>query len=193
MKKRPTLLLGTILILIVSCQAADTFKNYWGWGDTSQIAEFAADSLKYSRTFTLGDPDGLRLIVMCDDTASAGFASDSVAFYFGYQTGCPMLDSSGSVDTLWDVPIILDTIEIDSFGVYKSGTSSAAGVPTIAKNNVDTLQIDGFAVKSMRFQPYYDVLIRYYFKGLTGNSVGYPVYLRIQHIKRIGAPVREMK
>ena len=173
-----------LALLTMVCVGAAQNLNWNGPGDTLVITDFNTAELAYTLALPIQRSEELRVTAMVNDTNSAGFASDSVVAQYGYQTGTPVFNSSGLIDTSWDVRITIDTLDIDSFGVVPVGTVAATGVVTRLWNSAsDTLSVSGYAVQNRRFKPEYDVLIRYWIQGLTGNS-NTPLSLRFQHNSR---------
>jgi len=153
-------------------------ENYQGYGDTSVVQKFKADSLKYTRIFAMQSNKNMRIDVLASDTSTAGFSADSLHFVWGVQTGHPSLNASGLRDTAWNnILIVVDTLEqLDSLytpacaGSYVVlGTSNTY---TRTRRIKDTLSITGFTKMTKHISLDYDVLIRGFVKGLTGNDKG---------------------
>jgi hypothetical protein len=146
--------------------------NYTGFGDTAKIADKLLTNGIYdtTRVFNLTRGEDIRAMIKVNDTTSTGYASDSLLIEWGYQTGRFTYNSSGTRDTAWDVFIVLDTVKDDSLGKCKSGYVAADGSLTRYLGQVDTLNVSGYAVQSRWFVPEWDVLIRYWVKGITGNK-----------------------
>lgn len=179
-------------LLLVGC--VFSAENWNGWRDTSAVIDtLEADTIKYSKAFSLTDGEDVRVVLLHDDTSSAGFSSDSMKVQWGYQTGCPVLDSGGSIDTIWDDFIVIDTLDDDSLGKARSVYGSVTYSGTLTrewKKRSDTLSVSGYAIQNRWFVPEWNVLIRYFVKGLTGNNAGCSNEFRFMHCQREGAKVK---
>lgn len=161
-------LIFILLPLVVMAQ-----ENYNGLGDTAYILDtLQTDTLKYTKVFLLSANENLRVIIKTDDTSTAGFASDSIAFDFGYQTGEVVYNSAGTRDTAWDDRMQIDSMVGDSFGVANVGTTDADAVLTRYYGGVDTSSVSGFAIKSRLIVPEWGTLIRFWAKGRPTNRKG---------------------
>lgn len=181
------------IMLCAACVVAQT-ENYQGWKDTSQIASFKADSLKYSKVFLLSQYENLRIDMMANDTSSAGFKSDSLKFYWGIQLGHPSLcGTAGTLDTFWSNEYIMaDTFDLTTTtgaAVAYRGIDST-GAFTNKPMIHDTLSVSGYAVQSRNIKPDWDVYFRVWLKGLTKNNVKEFVLARVAVLRRIGSNVR---
>jgi hypothetical protein len=185
------------LLVILLCAGAIVAQteNYNGWNDTSQIVNFKADSMKYSKVFLLSQNENLRIDMMADDSSATGYASDSVKFYWGIQLGHPTLNGTGSgtKDTFWSNELIT----LDTFNMRVTTNAATAyrlvdstGTYTNAPQSHDTLSVTGFAVQSRQFSPAWDVYFRVWLKGLTLNKVGKWVECRVAVFRRIGVNTR---
>lgn len=164
--------------------------NYNGFlSDTSKITDFRADSLKYSKTFLLSQYENTRIRVVFNDSSSAGYASDSVKFYYFVQFGSPILNASGKLDTAWNNnPIIIDTVDMLTAGNFVQQYSSLLndGTFTEAMKVIDTVYTTGYATNSHCFPLFWDVFCRVGVKGLTGNNKDSFIKLRIDRVARVG-------
>lgn len=191
--------MGKYLVLAIIAMASligAQDLNYNGWGDTSSIINFKADSLKRSRVMALSSMENCRFDVYADDTAHAGFANDVVKFYWWLEVGHPTLSKAGKLDTVWSQ---LDPVYVDTFDMTTAANmvkhprildSTGALVPSIALKSIDTLSVSGFAVQSREISMPWDVYVRFGFKGLSGNITTSFVKLRAQMVRRIGAAVK---
>lgn len=187
-----TLIVG-LVALCVAAAFAQT-DNYNGWKDTSQIATFKADSLKYSKVFLLSQNENLRVDILANDTSSAGFKSDSMKLYWGIQLGHPTLNgTAGSIDTFWSPEhIMADTFDLTTTtnaAVAYRGIDST-GAYTNRPFLHDTLSVSGYAVQSRNIRPDWDVFFRVWIKGLTKNNVKEFVLARVAVYRRIGTNTR---
>lgn len=182
----------TVILLFVvnTCIQAEEPYNYNGYlSDTSKITTFRADSLKYSRPFLLSQYENTRIRVLFNDTSAAGFATDSVKFYYFIQIGSPCLNASGKLDTAWNAnPIIIDTVDMLTAGNFTTQYSSLLndGTFTETMKVIDTSNVTGYATNSHTFPLLWDVFARVGVKGLTGNNKDSFIKLRIDRIARVG-------
>ncbi len=147
------------------------------YGDTAYIPDtLQADTLKYTRVFTIDDKEELRVVVMANDTSVAGLTSDSIYFDYGYQFGELVLNSSGNRDTAWGDRIQIDSMVLDSFGKVNVGTMVATGVLTSYYGGADTSAVSGYAVKvrriAMDWGQVWGSYIRFWAKGRARNRKG---------------------
>jgi len=164
-----------ILFLFSVSAWAESALNHTGYGDTCAIHGFRADSLKYSKAYSLTDYEALRVTVFVDDTSSAGFDSDSLLFAWGIQTGTPVLNSSGGRDTLWNpLCLVVDTLDLvdDATIGLSYGLVGTDGTYSDVLSLIDTLSVSGWAAQSRVVTPRWDVYFRGWFQGLTGNITG---------------------
>lgn len=165
--------------------------NSSGYTDTSAIVDtLDSASVKYSKAFRLSAYEDLRVLVKCDDSTSAGFASDSLNFAWGYQTGTLTYDStfrSTYRDTAWDDLIYVDTIRTDSLGDVNTGKMYPDGSILRYWGGVDTLSVLGYAVQSRRLKPEWDEFIRFFAVSLGGiQKKGAPIELIFEPHRRVG-------
>jgi hypothetical protein len=164
------------LMVLALCSMAFGFANdnYTGYGDTSNVPGFKSNLTKYSKWFRLSAYLNSRLDIMANDTSSAGFASDSVKFIWGIQTGHPVYNASGARDTVISkMKIVLDTFDVKSGWLpdtlIQVGTDYSFSQ---VQGLVDTVNVTGYAVQTSNFAPEWDVWIRGFATGLSGNKVG---------------------
>jgi hypothetical protein len=184
---------GLFAVIVLAAGLFAQTENYAGWGDTSVLTTFRADSLKYSRAFLLSQYENLRVDFMVNDTDAAGFVSDSVKAYWGIQTGHPCLNSSGVVDTVWNHDLVIaDTIDLltTTNAGPKYFAMDSAGNYANTRKSIDTTNVTGFAVQSRNISPYWDVYVRCFAKGLTGNNKGSMLSARFALYRRVGQNTR---
>jgi hypothetical protein len=160
-----------ISLVILSVMTVEARNNNAGYLDTAKV-RVRSDSLYYSRSFDLSGSEDIRAILMVNDTASAGYAGDSINIQWGYQTFSLVMNSLGKADTAFDQRICLDTITTAVLGTLPAaiGVSVYDGSITRSTKIADTLSVTGYATQSKWFLPEWDVGIRFWFKGLTGNK-----------------------
>lgn len=185
------------LLLIIACFAmAEKSDNWTGWKDTAWIDSFSGTILKYSKkSMSLTDYDMVRLIAEVADTTTAGFASDSVAFQWGYQTFSLCYDSgltaNPDIDTCFSPRVVVDTIKTAYYGSLSTiYTLDANGIAASPMRQVDTTGTPGFAVQSRTFAPEWDTFYRIWVKGLTGNKTGRYLKLLFTQPRRIYRGIR---
>lgn len=184
--------IALLLLLIVQNTQAINF-NTSGFNDTAIIADFKADSLKFTKSFPLSAFENSRVIFMVNDTSSAGFGSDSIKIQWGYQTFSLCWDSNTveqqnnsrtSLDTCFDIRIELDSALSDSIGAYNIGTVDSTGVITRSPMQMDSLNVTGLAIASKWFVPEWDTHIRFWAQGIAGNEVGTFQVIRFDYKRR---------
>lgn len=186
-----------LLVLLALAGCAPVFAqdyNYTGYGDTLPLTLFKADSLRYTTKLELSAFEDLRVVVKARDVAVAGFATDSIAFYWGYQTWTLVMDSSrtsvgaNKIDTAFDLPITVDTFTVDSFCNFRTklGTGTLLGnslMTRTIKGYADTVSVTGFACQSLAISTEWDRGIRFWAKGLAKNRIGSVVQVQFD-VKR---------
>ena len=185
----PIKIISIMVLLVVASFGANV--NYNGYKDVTAVTDTLGESgTAYSAVFNLSEYEDARLVVKANDTGEAGFASDSVALEYGYQTGSPTLNASGVVDTVWDGVIVIDTMLASDFGAVGAGTSASTGVMTRTWGGADTLSVTGYAVQSRWFVPEWDVLIRFFATGLAANNKDAALDLELEVKRRVSIPTR---
>lgn len=148
--------------------------NYNGFGDTVDVRTFRADSVRFTPAFDLSKWENLRITLMMNDTAAAGFASDSIKAIWGIQTGRVVYNGSGVLDTAWEpIRLIADTFDLvteKTIGPAYALISAADGSYSEVHSLVDTSTVTGFAVQSKAISPAWDVLGRCWLIGVAGNK-----------------------
>lgn len=189
------------LLLLVGVAFGQLDYNWNGWGDSSNIASFKADSLKYSKIFNLSGMENMRLDCYAADTGVAGFASDSMAFQWGIQTGHLSCFSTTSTVTasaakiVWALPMVIDsfcmsvastaaaTLKLDTL----SGQYIIAGGPL---SYIDTSKISGWAYQTRQPPAEWDQVFRFWAKGGTANNKSGFLKLVFQVGRRDGVVVK---
>ena len=128
--------------------------------------------------------------MMCDDSSSAGFASDSIKFHWGYQSWASCYDSAGDRDTCFSIRYAIDTFQVDSFGNMGVGTIDGNSIANAVNNQVDTLGCVGFATQTRAFYPEWDVGFRVWAEGLTGNYTAAALVMKITVLRRLYQPIK---
>lgn len=176
------------VILAAALVSAAPTLNWTGYGTdtyTDITDSLGASQVKYSDVYQLSSFEDSRIVLCVDDTSSAGFASDSIVIEWGYQTGSVVLNSSDALDTLWDDRIVMDTISTDSAGIARTGIASADGSLTrYWEQHSDTSSVSGYMCQSRWFVPEWDILVRFWVNGLTGNELGSTQKIRFQFRQR---------
>jgi hypothetical protein len=180
----------SIIMLIAASSWAWLGDNYTGYGDTAVIQKFKADSLKYTRLFRMSAYREMRVDLLANDTSSTGFHADSCYFVWGLQTAHPIFNSAGSRDTAYDEEfIILDTFSRYDSLYFPIGAGSyidmgTDGTYNNTKKMKDTLSVSGFAKQSRSPAIDYDVWVRGFVKGITGNDKGSFLNIRFNFLWR---------
>ena len=181
-----------LFLFAVSC-FAEPALNHTGYQDTCVIHTFAADSLKYSKAYSLTDYEDLRVSVFADDTSEVGFASDAIKLVWGIQTGHLALNSGGSRDTVWNaLRIVCDTLDLvtDATVGPVYALVGTDGTYSDVLSLVDTLTVSGYAVQSRAVAPSWDVYFRGWFQGLDGNVTGSFLKMLFMPVRRLHSKVR---
>jgi len=194
-RKLKTLIFSTLALVVLLLSAVgfntSAAENASGWRDTVGIATKCTTGVLVStKCFPLSDFEDIRLVVKVNDTATAGFKSDSVGLIIGYQTGIEVLNGSGVRDTAFESRVILDTLLSSEFGAVPEGLSNADGSITIAKGGADTSSVTGFATTSYWFVPEWDGLIRFWVKGLSSNEKTNALRLFLEPRRRLWVKTR---
>jgi hypothetical protein len=161
-------------------------ENYTGYGDTSQIANFKADSIKYTKVFNYSGYYNIRADILVNDTGTAKFGADSIALIWGIQTGHPILDSAKARDTAWSKELYICDTLVRSSATYRDTMILIAldGTYENKRNVADTSSVKGFIKQSKAPSIEWDVLYRGFAKGLTGNRIGKPLLLRFSFTRK---------
>jgi len=178
-----------VLMLAASCFALNV-ENYTGYGDTANIHSFNADSLLFTPWFRLSSYLNLRVDVFADDTSSDGFASDSILFHWGVQTGHPVLNSSNTRDTMINEEmLVVDTMDVQN-GAFNDTmlVISATGSFSNVFKQMDTTNVSGFVTQTANVSPEWDVWFRGWVQGLTGNKLGSYILTRMAFPRRVQNP-----
>ena len=178
-----------LLLVLFLCGMSFGSRNWNGWLDTAEIVDFNGTDLLYSKAFDLSSYENTRVLLKVDDTASAGFASDSVNFGFGYQVGMETVDTGGTRDTAWGPIVWKDTLHDSTMGTVPVGWEDSTGIITLAGRYFDTLSVAGYATYQNSIVPPWSPLIRYAFQGIAGNSAVTPIKLIVQNGRRIGITI----
>jgi len=171
---------------------AEKAKNWNGYGDIETMPACSAAILVYSSGYTLTDFDAIRVLIQVDDTTAAGFVNDTVKLHWGYQTFTLCKNSAGVADTSFDPRIIVDTVDVDSFGFMSVYSTDANGIAASPSHQVDTLGCSGYAVQSRTFAPEWNTHIRIWVQGLTGNQDNRKLALKMTLIRRLFRGVRSL-
>lgn len=165
---------------------AEVSQNWNGYADTMWMPGVTGTATVYSaKALSLTDFDMVRVVCHVDDTTSAGFASDSVAFVWGYQTFSFCLDSDGERDTCFAPKVLVDTCRAAEFGTMDTWTLDANSIAATPVKNIDTLGCSGWAIQTRTFAPEWDVNYRVWLTGLTGNLTGDNVKVMFTNLRRI--------
>ena len=180
---RKILAVSLLLCGLTTAQVIDL--NTVGYGDTTQsytFSSFRSDSLKFSKNFPLSAWENARVDIIFDDTSSAGFASDSCKFAWGFQTG-HKVEIDDTLYYAYDIPYPVDTVDlVGSTNMYDHDELAVIGyvqdTVTLLNTSVPFAVDTGVggatlkAVQSRNIVPQWDEVFRIWLKGLTGNKVG---------------------
>lgn len=146
-------------------------SNHSGIYDTAKISAFQGVGTGVSKAFNLSMYENLCVTVSADDTARAGFASDSVKFRWGVEFGNIVMNmATGSKDTTWVERILVDTF----FDTVTNFVKTVYSVDTLGNYSrvlkfIDTVNVSGCAVQDRSVIPYWRPLMRFWYAGITGN------------------------
>ncbi len=173
------------VVVAVSCAVRGQTYNVTTVWDTAVITDFKADSIKSTKAFQVGRYEDPAVIVLVDDTSSAGFASDSIGVLVGFIGGYLTFDSSYAIDTTWrQDSVTIDTVLTANLGAGSMGTTDVSGTVTATDGGVDTSNVTGWAVWSQYYTPPWYPLLKYFVKGVGDNETGSNLKLIIQHSQR---------
>lgn len=171
--KLKTIILAAFLAITANAAQIESGGNWNGYLDTIQMPRCSSTVLIYGSTvFNLTDYDMIRLVCQSKDTVTAGFATDSLSFAWGYQTFSLCLDTAGVVDTCYNPPVVVDTMTVDSFGKAVIYPLNSSAIATSPSRRVDTTSCRGWATQSRTFAPEWDVYCRLWVQGLAKNRKG---------------------
>lgn len=184
--------LSFLLLIALSLSAAPL--NFSNWTDESTITGFKADSLKYGNVAAVTGSVLNALVAMANDTSSAGYASDSINFTYGYRLGTIVLNSSNKPDTAWGHRVIVGTFATDTSKIINATrtttTDSLTGAELPVPGRYDTSNVTGYAVASSPLSTFTAQLIQPWAKGGTGNKIGAYVKLKLLLLQYLYVPTR---
>lgn len=159
-------------VFFANAQSSDNFTGYRD--DTTYVASFNADSSGVTKVFNMANFENPVLSVLCDDTSSTGYASDSIKFVWGIQWMNVVMNSSGKKDTSAFFNLVCDTFDILTAAnmVYDTITPDTLGNFTIPRQFIDTVNVSGYAAQTYPIFYYTTPLFRFWYEGLTGNKTG---------------------
>lgn len=190
-------LLVSILVIVSACFSQE--YNWSGLRDSAVITGFSADSFRVTKAFPFTNYENKDLLLMWDDTANAGRASDSMHCEVGYQMGTPFVGFSGSLDTIWSNGIVLDTINSttaskrynpSSYGDATNwALNRALEISVRPGGQIDTTLDTASSGALIPILPFWAPLCRFYIKGLSDNA-GTAMLCRMYLVQRGWANVR---
>jgi hypothetical protein len=185
--KKLLLLIGLMFSFVI----AEPGSNWNGYGDTAAIKNFKADTTIYSKIFNLSGFENIRVSCYANDTSSAGFASDSLRFYWGVQTGHMswITTKVSSPVYEWGPLLVVDTFDILTTAnrnfTKLSLLEDGSFVNTMKK--IDSSSISGWAYQTRSVATEWDVVYRYFAIGYAGNkTVANKIRLVFQSTRREG-------
>jgi hypothetical protein len=188
-----SILLLLAVVGLVSAQIG-LDENYSGYGDTSVIANFKADSVKYSKAFLLSAGENLRVTVFAADTGVAGFATDSVKFVWYIQTGRPNWTTGRRGNVVdWSTNLMtIDTFDMRTAANFVPDTMVLAADYTVTQplKSIDTSSSCGLASQSRAFPFEWDVYYRVVVRGLATNNISGFLRVVVQNSQRKYLPSR---
>jgi hypothetical protein len=157
-------------VLILSCLCSvfgegiqSLFQQSW------RVASFKADTVRYGTPIIVSDFENPFIIIKANDTSSAGYGSDSIAFMVLWQRGYETTNSVGNKDTAWQTPAIF----IDSF-VVASGNfyaiASTVSPDSAVPKSIDSAKVSGYITMTRSIITEYSPIGRPVFIGTAGND-----------------------
>jgi hypothetical protein len=197
LSKATTKLTLWLLSVAIICQAQSNL-NWRGYGDTAAIANFKADTLRFSKAFNLTNGENKAVLIHAEDTANAGRGGDSINFYYGYQLGFPNYTVTGMYDTTWTQAMPIDTFSTRTAArFYNPNALTGAAFFSVDSttdainslyHGVDTSSSGSNSYQWHSFVPQWAPLIRFYFKGISQNRIGKFVRVRVNLYQRKYVP-----
>ena len=169
--------------------------NYSGYRDTVAVSGFQSNGTGVTRAFELSRYEDLRVFALANDSSEAGYASDSIHFHWGIETGDIVINTSGKRDTTWLTRFVVDTFDILTAAnlVEPYKVISNAGAVTKTTLFIDTVNVTGWAVQDrLPFGSLTDVwapIFRFWYAGLGSNITGSYVVLVFGQSRRLNSLV----
>lgn len=141
--------------------------------DTTNLPAFKGTGTVYSKWIPLASWERTRIDIMAADTSKAGFALDTLKFYWGVQCGHVTYNKLGNRDTVEVTGrLICDTFNMTSATSMHDTTYVLDGLGsfTEVKGCIDTLKVTGYAVQSVEIPMPWDQYFRIFATGLSGQQ-----------------------
>lgn len=166
-------------LFIVGAASAQIQLNFAGF-DTANCLTFKADSFRVSKPFVFSNAENKLLVFIYDDTTQAGRVLDTLVAEVGYQMGAPVYNLLNKLDTVWTNTVALDTInsitaskrynpekygQAASWALYDQFETSIR-----PHGQIDTTIGTSSSAIFLPINPQWSPYVRFYIKGLTGNS-----------------------
>jgi hypothetical protein len=162
------------LVVLAVAVSAQVSLNFRGYADTSRFTTWCKDSLHVTAPFKLFETtSACVLIFVFDDTIHAARKADSVHAELGYETGNPIINLSGTIDTVWSAKEALDTINTVE-GIAKMYNPALCGIE-YSRGAIDTTVGTSQSAAWNTFTPMWGPYIRFYAKGLASNLTTKPI------------------
>lgn len=181
---------GVGILFFALCVSVFGIENWNGARDTSLIVGLSTNNTVRSKVFPLSKYEHITLLVLYDDTTSAGFANDSAAFKYGYEIGVPVFDTGGAWDTAWCPVVYVDSVVYGEQGTVTA--NYADSTLTLTKNAgwSDTTQVSGYAYTMTQIVPEGGPpLVRVVMTGIADNC-NTPIKAVVQIVQRLGSSNR---
>lgn len=179
-----------ILVGLVGLSFGQLNENWNGYGDTVRVHAFYKDTSIVTTKFKLSAFENSRYDVYFRDTATAGFASDSVKFVWGIEVGHPAFSTTKASSPVmkWSDRIAIDTVNMLAAANYVSDTAVllSDGTYSMSLRKIDTVSVSGWACQSRNISTPWDVYFRFWARGLAGNKASKKIDLVFQSIQRLG-------
>jgi hypothetical protein len=179
-------MIGKVLF-VLGILSASIFgqENWTGYKDTSAVTGLCSTGTVRSKVFELSKYEHTTVLVLFDDTSETGFASDSVAFVYGYELGIPVLSTAGLRDTAWSPIVYVDSVSV--LGLMTASQQDSTLTTVKSRGWSDTTNVSGWGYTFSQIVPEGGApLIRYVATGLAGNKGEADVALIFQNVRRLG-------
>lgn len=186
--------LPSVVLFLMATLAFSQIENWKGYLDTTIIWCKDTTAIKYSKTYPLTGCVAISLVTMANDTTAAGLSADSTSFIYGIQTGAPVINGSGALDTVWGSLDTLDSLSATMYGTV-CGTgrySVSTDLATEVWGLVDTSTVTGYAYQVRPVRPYnWSPLLRAWYLGKTGTRLAKPTKIVSNIHRMVGVPTVE--
>lgn len=188
-----------LVVAVLASLAFGQTENWNGYLDTTACRACSSTVTWWSKAFKLANYANLRVSVRAQDTSAAGYAADAVNGTWGYQTFHTGQTTGTTVDSIFDVPVVVDSFKMTtstnlrnfSTGTAVLGSYDSTGYLTRQWGMIDTTGFALWATQTRPISPDWDVFIRFFWIGKAGNRVAGKIKGPLfQMVRSIGEPVQ---